>query len=71
MLEKVRDNETVGDDGYRRIRSDIIFGRLHPDQKLQLEALKEHYGVSISTLRGDSQPAIFRRFCGRGSEARL
>jgi DNA-binding GntR family transcriptional regulator len=51
VLERVRDNETVGDDGYRRIRSDIIFGRLHPDQKLRLEALKEHYGVSISTLR--------------------
>jgi DNA-binding GntR family transcriptional regulator len=42
---------SVGDDGYRRIRSDIIFGRLRPDQKLRLEALKETYGVSISTLR--------------------
>jgi GntR family transcriptional regulator, carbon starvation induced regulator len=51
VLESVGDTETVGDDGYRRIRSDIIFGRLQPDQKLRLEALKEHYGVSISTLR--------------------
>ena len=51
MLETVGNTETVGDDGYRRIRSDIIFGRLQPDQKLRLEALKEHYGVSISTLR--------------------
>jgi GntR family carbon starvation induced transcriptional regulator len=46
-----RGEETVGDDGYRRIRSDIVFGRLRPGQKLRLEGLKETYGVSISTLR--------------------
>jgi GntR family transcriptional regulator, carbon starvation induced regulator len=51
VLQRISDAETVGDDGYRRIRSDIIFGRLQPDQKLRLEALKERYGVSISTLR--------------------
>jgi DNA-binding GntR family transcriptional regulator len=33
------------------MRSDIIFGRLRPNQKLRLEALKDDYGVSISTLR--------------------
>ena len=43
--------EAVGDDGYRRIRSDVVFGRLRPGQKLKLEALKETYGVSVSTLR--------------------
>ena len=51
MLERVGETDTVGDDGYRRIRSDIIFGHLQPDQKLRLESLKERYGVSISTLR--------------------
>jgi DNA-binding GntR family transcriptional regulator len=51
VLERVGETDTVGDDGYRRIRSDIIFGHLQPDQKLRLEALKERYGVSISTLR--------------------
>ena len=51
VLEGLADTGTVGDDGYRRIRSDIIFGRLQPDQKLRLESLKERYGVSISTLR--------------------
>ena len=50
MLQRVEEG-TVGDDGYRRIRSDIIFGRLRPDQRLRLEALKEDYGVSVSTLR--------------------
>lgn len=41
----------VGDDGYRRIRSDIIFTTLKPGQKLRLETMREDYGVSISTLR--------------------
>ena len=43
--------ETVGEKVYRRLRNDIIFGRLPPSQKLKLDALKESYGVSISTLR--------------------
>jgi GntR family transcriptional regulator, carbon starvation induced regulator len=43
--------EAVGDDGYRRIRADIVFGRLRPAQKLKLEGLRETYGVSVSTLR--------------------
>jgi DNA-binding GntR family transcriptional regulator len=51
MFEPVENLGSVGDDGYRRIRNDIIFGRLQPDQKLRLEALKGTYGVSISTLR--------------------
>jgi DNA-binding GntR family transcriptional regulator len=41
----------LSDDGYRRIRDDIIFGRLLPEQKLRLAALKEIYGLSVSTLR--------------------
>jgi DNA-binding GntR family transcriptional regulator len=28
---------TVGESGYRRIRTDIIFGRLAPSKKLKLE----------------------------------
>ena len=42
---------SVGDTAYARIRTDIIFGRLAPGQKLRLEALRETYGVSVSTLR--------------------
>jgi DNA-binding GntR family transcriptional regulator len=45
------DEETIGDDGYRRIRTDILLGRLAPGQKLKLEMLREAYGVSVSTLR--------------------
>ena len=43
--------ETAGEKAYRRIRTDIIFGRLAPGQKLKLDGLKEAYGVSVSTLR--------------------
>ena len=43
--------ETAGEKAYRRIRTDIIFGRLTPGQKLKLDDLKEAYGVSVSTLR--------------------
>jgi DNA-binding GntR family transcriptional regulator len=43
--------ETAGEKAYRRIRGDIIGGRLEPAQRLKLDGLKETYGVSISTLR--------------------
>ena len=43
--------ETAGEKAYRRLRSDIIFGRLAPSQKLRLEGLKDAYGISVSTLR--------------------
>ena len=43
--------ETAGEKAYRRLRNDIIFSRLAPSQKLRLEALKDAYGISVSTLR--------------------
>lgn len=46
-----RDGETVGDTAYRRIRADIVHGRLKPLQKLKLDVLKETYAVSVPTLR--------------------
>jgi GntR family carbon starvation induced transcriptional regulator len=51
LIERADENETIGDDGYRRIRTDIVLGRLPPGQKLKLEGLKDSYGVSVSTLR--------------------
>jgi GntR family carbon starvation induced transcriptional regulator len=51
LIERVEESEAIGDDGYRRIRADIVFGRLRPGQKLRLDGLKESYGVSVSTLR--------------------
>jgi DNA-binding GntR family transcriptional regulator len=43
--------ETISESAYKRMRSDIIFGRLAPRQKLKLDKLKSSYGASISTLR--------------------
>jgi DNA-binding GntR family transcriptional regulator len=51
MLTKASAPVTVGETAYRRIRSDIIFGRLPPGRKLKLDQLKNSYGVSVSTLR--------------------
>jgi DNA-binding GntR family transcriptional regulator len=51
MTEASLQTETIGDNAYRRIRSDIIFGRIAPGQKLKLDRLKDVYGASISTLR--------------------
>src|SRR4051795_10565105 len=51
LVERTEEQEAVGDDGYRRIRTDIVFGRLRPGHKLRLDGLKEDYGVSVSTLR--------------------
>lgn len=50
-LPSVAPVPTIGENAYRRIRSDIIFGRLAPGQKLKLERLRDAYGASISTLR--------------------
>lgn len=41
----------VGSTTYQRIKRDIIFGKLAPASKLKLEALRERYSASMSTLR--------------------
>ncbi|WP_235981713.1 GntR family transcriptional regulator [Methylobrevis albus] len=51
MADVMAQAETIGDNAYRRIRSDIIFGRIAPSQKLRLDRLRETYGASVSTLR--------------------
>lgn len=51
MLDQAGSTETIGEKTYRRIRSDIIFGRLVPGQKLRLERLSAQYETSIATLR--------------------
>jgi GntR family transcriptional regulator, carbon starvation induced regulator len=50
-IERGEEAEAVGDEAYRRLRTDIVFGRLQPGQKLRLDGLREAYGVSVSTLR--------------------
>jgi DNA-binding GntR family transcriptional regulator len=41
----------VAEQAYQAIRTDIIFGRLAPRERLRLERLKEQYATSVSTLR--------------------
>lgn len=45
------DRETVGDQAYQQIRSDVLFGRLKPGDRLRLDRLRDRYGTSVSTLR--------------------
>jgi DNA-binding GntR family transcriptional regulator len=45
------ETETAGERVYRRLRNDIVSGRLQPSEKLKLGRLKDDYGISISTLR--------------------
>ncbi len=42
---------TIGSSTYQKIKHDIIFGELEPGSKLKLEALKQRYSTSPSTLR--------------------
>ena len=41
----------VGEMTYRRVRADIVYGRLAPGQKLTLERMRGAYGSAVSTLR--------------------
>ena len=43
--------EAVGDKAYRRLRADVVFGRLAPGQRLTLDRMREAYAASVSTLR--------------------
>lgn len=52
---------TVGELAYRRIRTDIVLGRLVPGQKLTLDRMRDAYGTSVSTLR-----ELFNRLSSEG-----
>jgi len=51
MLTRTADYDSVSEKAYRRIRGDIIFGKLVPGEKLKLDRLREEYGASVGTLR--------------------
>ena len=42
---------SVGSSTYQRLKNDIIFGVLEPGRKLKLNALRDQYEASLSTLR--------------------
>jgi len=43
--------KTLGDEAYRRMRDDLIAGRLVPGSRLRVEQLKADYGIGASPLR--------------------
>ena len=45
------DNPAVAQVAYERIRNDIIFAILRPDERLKLEPLRTSYDTSVTTLR--------------------
>lgn len=51
MLTRTSDYDSVSAKTYRQIRTDIIFGKLLPSEKLKLDRLREDYGASVGTLR--------------------
>src|SRR2546423_8150586 len=51
MLTRTSEYDSVSEKAYRQVRTDIIFGKLAPAEKLKLERLREDYGVSVGTLR--------------------
>ena len=51
LMAPEESGDSVGDTAYRRLRSDLIFGRVAPGAKLRLEAMRADYGVGVSTLR--------------------
>jgi DNA-binding GntR family transcriptional regulator len=59
--DEIAGTATVGDLAYRRVRADIVLGRLSPGQRLTLDRMKEAYGTSVSTLR-----ELFSRLASEG-----
>jgi DNA-binding GntR family transcriptional regulator len=51
MTLRATDAMTIGDRIYCRIRSDVIFGRLPPGQRLTLDRMHDLYETSVGTLR--------------------
>jgi DNA-binding GntR family transcriptional regulator len=56
-----QDSTPISESAYRRIRSDIVLGRLTPGRRLPLERMKQAYGASVSTLR-----ELFSRLASEG-----
>ncbi len=52
---------SVTENIFKKIKYDIVFGNLEPDQKLKLNLLQTEYKVSISILR-----EVLNRLCGDG-----
>jgi DNA-binding GntR family transcriptional regulator len=61
MLGEALETGTIGEKTYRRIRADIVFGRLAPGERLTLDRMRDIYSASVSTLR-----EVLNRLCAEG-----
>lgn len=43
--------DASGEAAYRRLRADVVLGRLSPGRKLGLDGLRQSYGAGVGTLR--------------------
>lgn len=59
-------DETLTDSVYRRLKADIVWGRLEPDLPLRSDELRETYQIGISPLR-----EALTRLAGDGLAIRL
>lgn len=50
-MDSAGDTVTQGNRAYRRVRADIVFGKLLPGQRLPLDGLRKRYEASVGTLR--------------------
>jgi DNA-binding GntR family transcriptional regulator len=51
MLTRTSEYDSISERAYRQIRTDILFGKLLPSEKLKLDRLREDYRASVGTLR--------------------
>jgi DNA-binding GntR family transcriptional regulator len=51
MLDETVASGSISEKTYRRIRADIVFGRLAPGERLTLDRMRDVYSASVSTLR--------------------
>ena len=51
MLDQAVETGTIGEKTYRRLRADIVFGRLMPGERLTLDRMRDVYSASVGTLR--------------------
>lgn len=45
------ESKNLSEQAYHRIRRDILLGELFPDDKLQIEAISERYGIGVVPVR--------------------
>jgi DNA-binding GntR family transcriptional regulator len=51
MFDETVATGTIGEKTYRRIRADIVCGRLAPGERLTLDRMRDNYSASVGTLR--------------------